>query len=229
MDIIITGATGGLGRHLVQKAMDESLISQIYCIYRNQSKFDALFPVLSSKLLSVNQLHYKTPSKNLACVLTGFAINPLKNIGDFQESEVNENIQTNIQDTVILINSLVKLSSANNINLRLINIDSGAAYKPIKGWGMYCAAKSYINMFLKTLCIENQNVKAVTYEPGVMDTEMQSKIRMCDEKQFEWVEQFKTYHVQGQLNNPREVADDIFNRFVLQWDGKDFQVGYRRE
>lgn len=63
-------------------------------------------------------------------------------------------------------------------NGRLINISSGAASHPLEGWSAYCAAKAGMAMLTQALAHEKGNgLKVFGFRPGVVDTEMQVKIR----------------------------------------------------
>lgn len=231
-ELLVTGSTGGLGQFIVKKAVWDEEITHVYCEYRNQEKFEKLFPHISSKIVPgtedaffSKELCNNKPDE-LICIMTCFSIEPIGKLGGFSESDIRSNIQVNIENVALLLNKLVGFKNENNMNLRLINIDSGAAYKAIKGWGLYCAAKAYVNMLIKTLCLENPDIKAVSYDPGVMDTQMQQVIRKCDKEQFERVEEFRNYFKQGLLNRPEDVADDIWYKFVKNCSMEKFQVKY---
>lgn len=238
-EVIVTGATGGLGKFIAKRAVEENDISHVYCEYRNQEKFKNIFSSSTSKVIQVKSLYQpmhkysflveelcKNKPNELVCILTSFTIEPIEKIGYFNDGDIRMNIQTNIENSISLLNKLIMFNKLNGGNLRLINIDSGAAYKAIKGWSLYCSAKAYINMFLKTLCLEYPEIKAVTYDPGVMDTKMQEIIRACNKDKFERVDEFQEYFNQGALNRPEDVANDIWNRFVKGWTEGGFEARY---
>lgn len=52
---------------------------------------------------------------------------------------------------------------------KVLCIDSRAVYKLIEGWGLYCASKACVSMFLQTVHLENPDIKILLYEPGVVD------------------------------------------------------------
>ena len=231
-EMLITGSTGGLGQCIVKRAVEDNEITHVYCEYRNKDKFNMLFPNAISKIVSGNgnsffacELCENKPDE-LICVMTSFSIMPIGKVGDFSENDITANIEVNIENTVRLLNYLVGFKKENGMKLRLINIDSGAAYKAINGWALYCSAKAYVNMFLKTMCFENPDIKAVSYDPGVMDTQMQRVIRKCGKAQFERVDEFQGYYEQGLLNRPEDVADDIWHRFIKRCLMKEFEVKY---
>ena len=61
----------------------------------------------------------------------------------------------------------------------IVNVSSGAAHRPLEGWSAYCAAKAGLAMLTRSLALEAgpRGVRAYGFQPGVVDTEMQSAIR----------------------------------------------------
>lgn len=224
MDVIVTGATGGIGSCLVKQAEKSKNIGTIYCRYRSQKKFDRLFGESPLKIIAeehsfvyekedsyLMQELYKNKPESIACIFTAFTINPIKRAGTYLPKEIADNVHTNILDIVMLTNWLIEYKKTCLTQLRLINIDSGAAYRPLEGWGLYSASKAYINMFFQTVQLENPDVKVVSYEPGVVDTPMQDTIRKVDETVFDQVNLFKEYFEKKVLRKPDKIAEDILN------------------
>ena len=234
--IIITGATGGLGscivRYLVQGGE-----SRVICTYRNENKFNNVLCDVNKKVLGYEIQYGDTYNEicDLICentdeiilVLNAFSINPLKSIGDYIPEDIKQMVDCNIMQPVCIINLLTKYSIDNNISLRVINIDSGAADFPLMGWGNYCASKSYINAMLRVLALENPEFKIVSVDPGVVDTDMQSQIRNTSKKVFDKVDEFQEYKRKGLLKNPKDVAEYIVNRYILNWSAVEFREKVR--
>jgi NAD(P)-dependent dehydrogenase (short-subunit alcohol dehydrogenase family) len=61
----------------------------------------------------------------------------------------------------------------------IINISSGAAYRPLEGWSAYCSGKAGLAMFTKAIKLETEGrgIRVFGFSPGTIDTEMQVKIR----------------------------------------------------
>lgn len=174
MDIVITGATGGIGQCLVKRAIDSYNIERVYCQYRNQKKFEDLFGDGNPKLMveeyytlyqekpsHILQELYKRKPQNVVCVYTAYGISQIKKIGTYLLDEIKDNINLNIRDIVFLTNCLIQFSKECKSQLKLIHFDSGAAYKPLDRWGMYCASKAYLNMFFRVAQLENPEIKIV--------------------------------------------------------------------
>ncbi|MEH6526298.1 MAG: SDR family oxidoreductase [Sneathiella sp.] len=61
----------------------------------------------------------------------------------------------------------------------IINISSGAAHGPMEGWSAYCSGKAAVHMMTRATALETgeDGVRVFGFAPGVVDTEMQVKIR----------------------------------------------------
>ncbi len=240
MVVIITGSTGGIGRCVAECAVKSSEVDKVYCMYRNEQKLnqwkyaghpkvipvwhDGCDPGEYTKLLQV--LDDLQPDR-IAYIHTAFQILPIKRIGTYLADEARENISVNVLDMVLLANQLLQFAKDHKAQLRMIHIDSGAADRPLEGWGLYAAAKAYANLFFRTVQLENPDVKVVAYEPGVVDTPMQEEIRKTDQSICGQAEQFRDYYHMGMLRSPDAVAGDLFERFVEGWDAKQFRERYQ--
>ena len=56
---------------------------------------------------------------------------------------------------------------------------------------------------------EFSDVKSFSISPGIVDTDMQLKIRSANKETFSLVENFKDYHSNGDLETPDNVAKKI--------------------
>ena len=230
--VIITGATGGLGSCITKYLVYDNT-THVICTYRNQNKFDSVLCDSKEKISRYkieNGEKYKEIEKlinsktdEIIVILNAFSIDPIKAIGSYEASDIEDMLECNIRQPIYLINVLTKYCNTNGIALRVINIDSGAADFPLMGWGNYCSSKSYINAFLSVLLLENPEFKIVSVDPGVMDTQMQAKIRGTSDKVFNKVAEFQQYKVNGMLRNPKNVAEYIVNRYVLSWNAVELR------
>lgn len=61
----------------------------------------------------------------------------------------------------------------------MVNISSGAAYRPLEGWSAYCSGKAGLAMLTKAIALETagKGIRIFGFSPGTIDTEMQVKIR----------------------------------------------------
>jgi len=61
----------------------------------------------------------------------------------------------------------------------IINISSGAAHGPMEGWSAYCSGKAGVYMMTRATALEagEKGIRVYGFAPGVVDTEMQVRIR----------------------------------------------------
>ena len=93
--------------------------------------------------------------------------------------------------------------------VRVVNISSGAAQRPFPGLATYCSTKAALRMAGMVVAAEVEDVAVFTYEPGVVDTEMQRATRETPLEDFPWGTTFRQYHAEGRLVAPELPAADI--------------------
>jgi len=61
----------------------------------------------------------------------------------------------------------------------IVNVSSGAAYRPLEGWGAYCSSKAGLAMLTRAIDLETKGkgIRVFGFSPGTIDTDMQVKIR----------------------------------------------------
>src|SRR5262245_12208739 len=61
----------------------------------------------------------------------------------------------------------------------IVNVSSGAAYRPLEGWSAYCAGKAGLAMVMRSIALETAGkaIRVFGFSPGTIDTDMQVKIR----------------------------------------------------
>jgi NAD(P)-dependent dehydrogenase (short-subunit alcohol dehydrogenase family) len=107
---------------------------------------------------------------------------------------------------------------------RILNISSGAAVHAVEGWGAYCLAKGAVNQLTRMIAAEEPGITAISFRPGVVDTEMQVLIRNQGGEGMpaEVHDRFVRYYQEGQLLPP-EVPGCVLAALVLrapaEWSG----------
>ena len=72
----------------------------------------------------------------------------------------------------------------------------------------------------------DKDLAVLSYEPGVVDTEMQLATRSKSTEEFPWVDTFRRFHAEGMLVSPELPAADIVQ--FLESDASDRFVERRR-
>ena len=61
----------------------------------------------------------------------------------------------------------------------IVNVSSGAAYRPLEGWSAYCSGKAGLAMLTRAIELETagKQIRVFGFSPGTIDTDMQVRIR----------------------------------------------------
>jgi NAD(P)-dependent dehydrogenase (short-subunit alcohol dehydrogenase family) len=61
----------------------------------------------------------------------------------------------------------------------IVNLLSRAGVEPVEGWAAYCATKAGLHMLTRSIDLEGkpQGIRAFSFAPGLVDTDMQAAIR----------------------------------------------------
>jgi NAD(P)-dependent dehydrogenase (short-subunit alcohol dehydrogenase family) len=113
--------------------------------------------------------------------------------------------------------------------LRIVNVSSGAALRAFPGLGDYCASKAALRMAGMALAAElasddrpggaRRNAAVLSYEPGVVDTPMQTRARSGHGDESPWTKPFKDFAEQGLLERPEDVIGEIVDFLGGESDG----------
>lgn len=102
---------------------------------------------------------------------------------------------------------------------RILNVTSGAGQRPIAGKSAYSIAKAGVDHFTRALAgeLEGAGVAAIAVNPGMMDTEMQARLRSSPERDMD---RFRQAASTGMLRPPEEAAALL--RWLCGPDGDAF-------
>ncbi len=218
---IITGGSKGLGFSLVKTYCNHGF--QVISISRSSSTFKHpnLIATIAFDLSRID--FFKELEKQLFNHISIKVINEvilINNAGTLGNIKTNENNSIKNIDTTIKLNLTAPLALTSIITNRfkntktiVYNISSGAALKPYFGWANYCATKAGLALATKTIAIEQE--KNSTFEifsiiPGIIDTEMQTKIRKSNKSDFKQIERFIQLKKENLLLAPDAVAEKIY-------------------
>src|SRR5690606_11750687 len=140
-------------------------------------------------------------------------IEPIGRVENNGAEKIAKNIAVNLTAPMILTSEFINTFRESNIDKKVINISSGAGRKPYSGWSSYCSSKAGLDHFTRVIDVEQRDkpygVKAISLAPGIIDTDMQTKIRQSDKSDFERVETFIQYKEKGELSSPDQTAAKI--------------------
>ena len=96
----------------------------------------------------------------------------------------------------------------------ITNVSSGVAERAKASWSSYSAAKAGLRIYSQALAQEMSEypkTRVLSFNPGIMDTEMQKVIREQSEDVFAEVGKFRGYKEEGKLVPPAEVARKLLS------------------
>lgn len=245
--VLVTGATGGIGSAVIRQALSEPAVHGVWGVCRNQAKWDRMFEREKNSCHNRLQCISAQPERmgedlramlcaqetgqeeavEMILVLTAFSIQPAERILSLDSKALQENLYANLEEPIRQLQTILVCCRQQGISCKVVYLGSGAAHKPLQGWSLYGAGKSFMNLFLQTLVLE-EGIPVVCFDPGVVDTSMQEQIRSMPQQVFDQVQTFRDYHTQHKLHTPQEVADHLVRRYILDWQAAGFEEKYRR-
>lgn len=223
---IITGTSRGLGESITKLLMTNHV--HVIGISRKQSprlkqiarEYDVTYQEVNCDLGKIEELETLVQSvfkqiitkeaRELYLINNAAVIEPIEQGMNMSPHALAYHFQVNAVAPMVLTNLCLK--QANNIDIPVVSltVTSGAAEKPTYGWSAYCSSKASINMYTKTIALEQEhlgtNHKVIAFSPGVMDTAMQEKIRSSSKTSFAAVDKFRAYKEQDQLQDTEKIG-----------------------
>ena len=211
--VIITGSSKGIGRELTLLLLENNF--QVYGYARTNSiqhKNFTFTQVDLSKVGLLDNLVFPKINREDKIYLINNAgeIGVINPIGNKLTNEIIDEININAIAPTILCNNIIKTYKNKVKELSILNISSGAALRPIPSWGTYCQSKAALDMLTNMIKEENDEITALSISPGVVDTDMQRKIRGVSSSNFPLKDKFIEYYTNGELADPVIIARKIF-------------------
>lgn len=138
-------------------------------------------------------------------------LEPIRPLRDVTTREFRDHLDTNLVGVFIGTRCYVRHLRRLGRGGVLVNMSSGAAWKPYAGWAAYCAGKAGVERLTEVVAAEEAPIglRAYSVAPGVVDTAMQAQIRASDERDFPERARFVKRKQSGAFNDPRFVADEL--------------------
>ena len=226
---IVTGASRGLGRAVAEELSRRNY--DVINLSRSQSpdsKFKQIEVDLSDVSSTLRALEQTKPlieqATSLLVVQNAALIEPIHRAGQLDAEQLTAHVQANLLAPMLITNAVLACDTP----VALIHVTSGAAKRPISGWSAYCSTKAGLDHFSETVALELEGSKhrIALFNPGVMDTAMQQKIRSSSRDAFQDVEQFQAYETEGKLRSPETVGRILVEQLIDQpfVNGKTYTI-----
>lgn len=146
----------------------------------------------------------------LYIINNGAVLEPIDQSMLIDPNDLIHHVQVNTIAPMLILNYFLNKTQDLDIPLIGVNVTSGAAEDPFYGWSAYCSSKASINMYTKTVALEQDTLKTgnkvIAFSPGIMNTDMQEQIRTTSTTAFADVETFRNYHKNDLLKDTDEVG-----------------------
>jgi benzil reductase ((S)-benzoin forming) len=142
-------------------------------------------------------------------------------LGPFEQIDPRTFVRVLTVNTVapVWLMGLVVRTCPRTAALRIVNVSSGAAVGVYPGLAAYSGSKAALRMAGMVAAAELDSPRRTTafppdtailsYQPGAVDTPMQTEARSLDPARFPWVEMFHTFRSRGLLVPPETPAAEI--------------------
>ena len=158
-------------------------------------------------------------------------VEPMDTAGSYKAEELQTHVCINLLSPMIVTNLFLEKAEQGSVPLTVVNVTSGAADRSVYGWSAYSSTKAGLNRYTETVALEQDEKgtgnKAILFNPGIMDTEMQQTIRSASVEAFKDVENFRQYKETNRLREPDTVAGvlmDILKEPKQVENGKNYSV-----
>jgi len=211
---LITGSSKGIGRELslflLQKGYTVFGYSRTNSIKHKNFHFNQID---LTKLINLKSIRFPQVNKeeHICLINNAGEIGEIEKFGNKKTNDIINEFNINIVSPSILCNTFIKNYQNQTNNAVIMNISSGAALRPIESWGTYCQSKAAIDMLTKIINVEHPDIKAYSIYPGVVDTEMQKKIRNTDIEKFALKDVFVEYFNNKELIDPKIISQKIYH------------------
>ncbi|KAG0303865.1 hypothetical protein BGZ99_002568 [Dissophora globulifera] len=251
--LIVTGASRGIGRSVVLLAI-QKLSANVIGVARSQEALEQLSQHIENDLNlkdrfkivvgdvtveSTSQEAVALASKSWGGKLDGLVLNaglidPIGTIATTSIEGWKKTYDVNLWASMIMLQHA--LPALRESKGRVVFVSTGAAVFPFHGWGAYCTSKAALRMFCECLAMEEPELtSAVSIRPGIVDTEMQSEVRVKGSETMapDQYAKFVDLHTSKTLLHPDEPGHVIASLAVnaptsisgkiLLWDDEELK------
>lgn len=220
-EFIITGTSRGLGMAFFDLLIDAGLrpisIGRSLASQHDRANRSGRCRFIKADLScsgDVGAINFErvlvTPSDQIVFINNAGTLAPLGTISILGHDALMSALVVNAVAPAIIAAKLLAAADVRQARLRIINITTGAAYRPPPGLGAYAASKAAGMVLFDSLAAERSEVVIDHIDPGIIDTDMQASLRDAPGAVFPAQSTFQRWADEGKLQNARDVAKRIF-------------------
>lgn len=208
---VITGGGTGIGRalalSLARRGKDVLIIGRREHVLRQAAIAEKTIHFLCADVSTADGLnkignYLDSVPRVEALINNAGTLRPMLELKDINADDWQIALNTNLNAALFLPQMMYEKLN----NGRVLNIGSGAAYFPMKGWGAYCVSKAALAMLSKCWQLESKSVAFASVMPGIIDTDMQALARSDDNPDSDRSNFYQRLSNQGRLLSPETVA-----------------------
>lgn len=244
---IVTGVSRGLGESIARLFLEQGicvmglsrnaneelskLAKENNTIFKHYSCDLSDHTAVKNTSQKMSEQIFTNELSTLYLVNNAAVIDPVDHSMNISSDDLAYHVQVNTIAPMVLMNFFLNKATEAEVALLGATITSGAAERPVYGWSAYCTTKASMNMYTKTVALEQEELntdnKVIAFSPGIMDTDMQEKIRSNSQEQFAEIETFKAYKENNLLKEADVVGGvlvDILTDAANLENGKIYHV-----
>jgi benzil reductase ((S)-benzoin forming) len=145
-----------------------------------------------------------------ALINNAATVEPIAPLSRCSASDIVRSVTLNLIAPMVLTAEFLRRTAGWNVDRRVLNVSSGAGRNPCYGWSVYCASKAGMDMFTRVAGEEEREsagaARVLSVAPGVVDTDMQRRIRETDAGLFRDRDRFIRLKESGALAGAEEAA-----------------------
>jgi len=153
------------------------------------------------------------PCDEVVAIGNAALLGPVGPIESATHEAIRAHFDVNVVSAVLFARAVVSAFEPHDCPKTFVNVSSGAAVRCHVGWSLYCTSKAALESYVRALALEQAGqpnpVRAISVNPGVMDTAMQAEVRETSLEEFPDRERYRRLQREGMLAHPQEVAEKI--------------------
>jgi NAD(P)-dependent dehydrogenase (short-subunit alcohol dehydrogenase family) len=217
MKAIVTGHTRGLGAaiaaELTQRGVAVLGLARSRADVQGiaQAELDMADPAALQSWLAGDTLRdFLGGATQALLVNNAGVVTPVGPLAAQDPVDVVRAVSLNVAAPLALAAAFVQ--AAPQAERRILHVSSGAGRSAYPGWSVYCATKAALDLHARAIQLDraaqggDDQVKACSLAPGVIDTDMQATIRATPDADFPLRQRFVDLKETGTLVSPADCA-----------------------
>lgn len=149
-------------------------------------------------------------------------LTPIGSAAEVDLPEYTRNVLLNSASPQVLGAGFLATARRKQVPGFLLQISSGAATNPYRGWSSYCAAKAAVDQWARVTALEERSsdggTRVASVAPGVVATAMQEEIRSTSSDHFPEVARFHALADDDLLADPASVGRRLWHLMIDERD-----------